>query len=114
MARYFCPRGRSFALSLCPGVGNSLFQKIPQRFAGGGGGEGEMVRLGIVKDKHVFSYCLENTKHTHHSKVKEFKLNFLLLLGRYNIKLNFLLLLGRYNIKKIWFPYVSLDDELLN
>ena len=27
LARFFCPRGRGFALSLCPGVANSPFQK---------------------------------------------------------------------------------------
>ena len=37
LARFICPRGWNFALSLCPGVGNSSFQKIPWGFAQGGG-----------------------------------------------------------------------------
>ena len=42
LARFICPRGRGFVLSLCPGVGNSLFQK---KFPGGL--PGGMARLGI-------------------------------------------------------------------
>ena len=35
LARSFCPRGRGFTLSRCPGGGNSPFQKTPRGFAGG-------------------------------------------------------------------------------
>ena len=44
LAQFFCPRGRVFALPLCPVVGNSPLQKIARGFAGVGGG---MFRLGI-------------------------------------------------------------------
>ena len=42
LAQFFCPRGGCFALSLCPGVGNSPFEKISP---GVGPGDGQACRL---------------------------------------------------------------------
>ena len=38
LARFSCPRGRIFVISLCPGVGNSPFQKIAGGLPGGWSG----------------------------------------------------------------------------
>ena len=75
----FCPRGRGFALCLCPGMGNSPVQKIPLCLALGGGG---MVRLGIdsyfrafrkshtFPPRHLVYRYLDKREHTRFSTVK--------------------------------------------
>ena len=37
LARFFCPRSRGFALSLCPGCGEFALSKSSLGFARGGG-----------------------------------------------------------------------------
>ena len=65
-----------------------------------------------VKDKHVFGYCLENTKDTQYSKVFILWQQYLHCMSYKQLKPNFLLVLGKYNIKNIGFSPVSPDDEL--
>ena len=48
LARFYRPGGGGFELFFARGVGNLLIKKVARGFARrGGGGGGEMVRLGI-------------------------------------------------------------------
>ena len=67
-----------------------------------------------VKDKHVFSWCLENTKYTHYSKVFILWQQYLHCISYKQFKPSFLLLLERYNIKDRLFSFKSWWRTKLN